>query len=405
MQGETNETHISHWHSPETGCILYPMTQTQDQISRKARYIMIGGFLGAGKTTTVAQLAKTLSDQGMRVGLITNDQGTGLVDTAMLRSRGFATAEIPGGCFCCRFNSLVDAAQSLTSESAPEVFIAEPVGSCTDLVATVTYPLRRIYGDQFEIAPLSVMVDPVRAMRVFGLVEGRQFSEKVVYIYKKQLEEADIIVINKIDSISKMEREQLTTKLQETFPGKTITSVSAREGEGLSEWFEQLKTTSQKGGKAMEVDYEIYAEGEALLGWLNATVNLKADQSFDGNAWIKELAINLQQSLGKADAEIAHLKMTLSPDEGLGDIAVINLVRNDFLPELSQNLPDDCKSGQLIINLRAEAAPELLNHSIMEALAKAAEQENGITATLDHVEHFRPGKPEPTHRLTELVTA
>ena len=135
----------------------------------RARYIMIGGFLGAGKTTVVGRLAQHLSDQGLRVGLITNDQGSGLVDTTMLRSRGFATAEIPGGCFCCRFQSLVEAAEQLTHANTPDVFIAEPVGSCTDLVATVSYPLRRIYGDRFEIAPLSVLVDPTRAMRVLGL--------------------------------------------------------------------------------------------------------------------------------------------------------------------------------------------------------------------------------------------
>ncbi|NDB77878.1 MAG: cobalamin biosynthesis protein P47K, partial [Verrucomicrobia bacterium] len=145
---------------------------------------MLGGFLGAGKTTAVAKLAERLTAQGMRVGLITNDQGAELVDTAMLRSRGFATEEIPGGCFCCRFNSLVDAANKLTADSRPEVFIAEPVGSCTDLVATVTYPLRRMYGDQFLIAPLSVLVDPVRAQRVLGLTTGGQFSEKVLYIYR-----------------------------------------------------------------------------------------------------------------------------------------------------------------------------------------------------------------------------
>jgi len=48
----------------------------------------------------------------------------------------------------------------------PDVFIAEPVGSCTDLVATVTYPLRRIYGEKFSISPLSVLIDPVRALRI-----------------------------------------------------------------------------------------------------------------------------------------------------------------------------------------------------------------------------------------------
>src|SRR5438552_16925102 len=111
--------------------------------SSKARYVMIGGFLGAGKTTAVAKLAERLTDQGRRVGLITNDQGSGLVDTAMLRSRGFATEEIPGGCFCCRSNTLVDAANKLSASARPDVFIAEPVGSCTDLVATVPVPLRR----------------------------------------------------------------------------------------------------------------------------------------------------------------------------------------------------------------------------------------------------------------------
>src|SRR6266571_7532399 len=185
-----------------------PIAGTTD----KARYIMIGGFLGAGKTTSVVRLAQSLSDQGLRIGLITNDQGSELVDTAMLRSRGFATEEIPGGCFCCRFNSLVDAAHKLTVATRPDVFVAEPVGSCTDLVATVTYPLRRIYGDNFSIAPLSVLVDSIRALRVFGLESGGRFSEKVLYIYRKQLEEADLIVVNKLDLLDASKRHALRRK-------------------------------------------------------------------------------------------------------------------------------------------------------------------------------------------------
>src|ERR1041385_4869583 len=108
-----------------------------------ARYYMIGGFLGAGKTTAVAALASHLANRGQRVGLITNDQGSELVDTAMVRARGFQTEEIAGGCFCCRFNSLVDAARKLTDATKPDAFVAEPVGSCTDLIATVSYPDRK----------------------------------------------------------------------------------------------------------------------------------------------------------------------------------------------------------------------------------------------------------------------
>src|SRR5258708_7652449 len=293
--------------------------------ANRARYVMIGGFLGAGKTTCVARLARQLTSQGLKVGLITNDQGSELVDTAMLRSRGFATEEIPGGCFCCRFNSLVDAAKKLTEKSRPDVFIAEPVGSCTDLVATVTYPLRRMYGDNFVIAPLSVLVDPIRAQRIFGLGEGGRFSEKVLYIYRKQIEEADLIVINKRELLDDAALAQLAAKLSGEFPRVEVLAVSARDGTGLDEWFSRIASAEQPGGAAMAVDYKIYADGEALLGWLNCTVALEANGPFDGNSLLQSLAKRMQELLNDKQAEVAHLKMTLSPDDGLGDIAVINL--------------------------------------------------------------------------------
>jgi G3E family GTPase len=144
----------------------------------KARYVMIGGFLGAGKTTAMLRIAEQLTGEGLRVGLITNDQSHGLVDTAMLGARGFPVEEITGGCFCCRFNSLVSAADRLSVADAPDVFLAEPVGSCTDLKATVDYPLRRLYGEAYSVAPLSVLVDPVRALRILGLEAGKSFSPR-----------------------------------------------------------------------------------------------------------------------------------------------------------------------------------------------------------------------------------
>ncbi len=377
------------------------MTESDEQHASQARYIMIGGFLGAGKTTSIARMAQMLSDQGLKVGLITNDQGNELVDTAMLRSRGFATEEISGGCFCCRFNSLVDAAAKLNDETRPDVFIAEPVGSCTDLVATVTYPLRRMYGEDFRIAPLSVVIDPVRAARVFGLNEGGRFSEKVRYIYKKQLEEADVIVINKCDILEDCDIAMLGDCLNENYPNARIFEVSAREGNGLNSWFAHLWDAEQEARVAMEVDYEVYAEGEALLGWLNCTVQLSSESDFDANKALRVLCKRIQERLAGQDAEIAHLKMTFSPDGGIGDIAVVNLVRNDYVAELSQELDDTVKSGQLIINMRAEAAPEVLSDTVEQGLDALKERFPELTTKIEHSEHFRPGKPEPTHRIAD----
>src|SRR5262245_46555594 len=205
-----------------------------------ADYVMVGGFLGAGKTTALLRLAEHLSAQGRRVGLITNDQSQGLVDTSIVAAKGYPVEEITGGCFCCRFNSLTDAADRLARDARPDVFLAEPVGSCTDLRATVQYPLRRLYGDDYRVAPLSVLVDPTRAARVLGLEQGRSFSPKVVYIYEKQLEEADIIVINKSDLLNEPQQMELADALRAKFPQAGVVAASARTGANLNAWFERL---------------------------------------------------------------------------------------------------------------------------------------------------------------------
>lgn len=370
-----------------------------NQTAKQPRYIMVGGFLGSGKTTALLKLARRLTDKGARVGLISNDQSSGLVDTQMMRSHGFNVEEIPGGCFCCKFHSLVEASERLTEASAPDYFLAEPVGSCTDLVASVSYPLRRIYGENYTIAPLSVLVDPYRARRVLGLDNSRNFSSKVVYVYRKQLEEAEYIVINKCDSIEPAELEELKAALQNEFQPREVLSVSARDGNGLEDWFGRVESEEGWSREAMEVDYNIYAEGEALLGWLNATVDLSAAEEFDGNQYVEDLAADIHQRLNGLSVEVAHLKMTLTPNVGLGDIATVNLVRNDFVPEIAERLQDPLQRGSLVINLRAESQSDALRQVTEDALA-AHSQANVVSATVEHIENFQPGRPCPTHRMT-----
>jgi G3E family GTPase len=365
----------------------------------KARYVMIGGFLGAGKTTAILAIAEKLRDRGLRAGLITNDQSQGLVDTVMLSSHGFAVEQITGGCFCCRFNSLVDASERLESGSHPDVFLAEPVGSCTDLKATVHFPLRRMYGENYQIAPFSVMLDPSRAMKILGLEPGKSFSPKVRYIYEKQLEEADIIVINKVDQLSEEKLTQLRGALASRFTKATVIAVSARAGTGIEEWIERIFTDSADSGIAMDVDYDTYAEGEALLGWLNAAVELTGEE-FDGNALVMELGRVIHERLKRENIEIAHLKMTLTPEEGQ-DLAVLNLVRSDFQPEMSHQLAEPLESGELIVNLRAEGDPDILR-GIVEDVIGALANDGKMGCRVEHLESFRPGRPTPIHRIARL---
>lgn len=365
-----------------------------------SRYVMIGGFLGAGKTTAILRLAEHLRAQGQRVGLITNDQSIGLVDTAMLSSHGFATEEITGGCFCCRFNSLTDAADRLAQSARPEFFIAEPVGSCTDLKASVSYPLRRMYGNAYSVAPLSVLIDPIRAERILGLEAGKAFTRKVVYVYEKQLEEAEIIAVNKIDLLSADRRSRLVKTLAERFPRARVVEISARNGDGLNEWFGLIAGGDLGHEPSMEVDYELYAEGEALLGWMNCAVKLASGSPTDGNKLLRELAGRIHARLAGQGVEVAHLKMTMTPDAG-ADIAVLNLVRTDGIAELSHELAAEIEAGELIVNLRAETDPAVLKQATAEAIEELVLETPELQLEILHLEHFRPGKPEPTHRLAE----
>jgi G3E family GTPase len=363
-----------------------------------ATYITVGGFLGAGKTTAMLRLAETLAARGLRAGLITNDQSSGLVDTGTLAARGLPVREITDGCFCCRFASLIEAAESLGRDTRPDVFLAEPVGSCTDLRATVQLPLARLYGDAYRVAPLSVMVDPLRAARAFGLDPGPSFSERVLYIYGKQLEEAEILVLNKIEIIPAALRARLESTLAQRCPAAEICSVSARSGAGVSEWLDRLLATEPVRERAtMEVDYDLYAEGESLLGWVNAKVDLTAERGFDGDRLLEELAAAVRSRLAALGVEIAHLKMTLEGAEHDGH-ATLNLVRTSGPAEMSRRLLDPIEVGELVVNLRAEDDPERLHAILVEAIA-ATTADHGAHATVRVEAHFRPGRPVPTHRI------
>ena len=111
----------------------------------QARFILLGGFLGAGKTTALAALADHLAATGQRVGVITNDHGSELVDTAVIARRSSRWRRFAGGGFGGRFDQLVARREKARPRrAAPDVVLAEAAGSCTDLLATVIHPLRKL---------------------------------------------------------------------------------------------------------------------------------------------------------------------------------------------------------------------------------------------------------------------
>ena len=165
-------------------------------------FYLVNGFLGSGKTTAIANACKLLTAQSMKVAVITNDQGTQQVDSAYMQALTLPNAEVVNGCFCCRYNELEKAIAALKISAQPEIIFAESVGSCTDLIATIVKPfLLNHYKTKVVI---SVFAD---ACLLHSIITGTSsfIDDSVRYIFKKQMEEADVLILNKTDLVTEAE--------------------------------------------------------------------------------------------------------------------------------------------------------------------------------------------------------
>lgn len=363
----------------------------------KTRLILVGGFLGAGKTTLLWEAAQQLGGRGQRVGLVTNDQAPELVDTAFLSRGNVHVSEVSGSCFCCNFQGLLDAISKARSEAEADVLIAEPVGSCTDLSATIVQPMKDHFGCELVIAPLSVLADPIRLADILdGGTAGLHPS--AAYIFRKQLEEADIVVISKRDLLTPADLDALKARVAQVCPHATVVAISVKLGEGLDVWLNEVTTRSDAGQRLAKVDYDVYAEGEAVLGWLNATFALRGE-SANWNAFAETLLNELSQRFDSMGASVGHLKLMVEA----GDSFVIGNVtdRNDTLTMRGSAVTGS--EARLTLNARVQMSPEALEAIVRELLASTSEGQVSTTPVAWRC--LSPGRPNPTHRYNHVVAA
>jgi Ni2+-binding GTPase involved in maturation of urease and hydrogenase len=350
--------------------------------------LLIGGFLGAGKTTLLSRAAQILGDRGLRVGIVTNDQSSNLVDTRLVRDAGAkAVAEVTGGCFCCRFSDLVDAATELRDQGA-DIILAEPVGSCTDLIATVMRPLRLYQAASFLPRPYTVLLDPTLSLS--------SMPESVQYLFRQQLLEADVIAVNKVDLVSEELVERKLREVSTATDGARLVRLSARSGFGVEEWLDFLMAGLPLLSRTVEVDYATYAEAEACLGWLNAGGILDHEAVFSPSAWIDAFLLSFRNGALGERAPVAHLKVLLEDDASCMKASVTG--PGDTVSWDQRLLPAELRSARFILNARVNTSPEILE-SVARRSLQAASERIGIRCSVESWQCFSPAPPRPAHRL------
>ncbi|HQY92815.1 GTP-binding protein [Caldilinea sp.] len=353
--------------------------------------ILVGGFLGAGKTTLLLTAARRLTARGLKVGLVTNDQGDDLVDTALAQQQRLAVTEVAGGCFCCRFPDLLKGLETLQRTVEPDVILAEPVGSCTDLLATVVRPLRHYHAGRFRIAPLTILIDPLR--------NHSRFAAEVDYLFQQQLAEAEVVVLAKQDLPAAVASRKEAQALVQRHGAAPVFALSATTGEGVDAWLDFVLTSTSAAARTLDIDYNVYAAGEAALGWLNAGGVLTARQGFSPRNWVAYLLRMLDTSLAIHGAEIAHIK------------AYARTADADYKASLTQSHapvswdldPDDrdCTVLEFVLNARVQVASEVLASVVRGVFAELSPYPD-FACTFTQFDCFRPAAPRPTYRMETI---
>jgi len=372
-------------------------------VNKPVKLIFAGGFLGSGKTTALAALAKRIIEKGMRVGFITNDQSENLVDTIIVRQMltdlGVPVEEVVKGCFCCKFDELIEHVEKILVHN-PDVLMGEPVGSCTDFVAAVANPIKIQYRDAFRFAPFSIVVDPDRVRSLILKETRTDFPDDVAYLFGKQMEEADTIVLNKVDLLTQQESNRLLAAIGDRYEGKKLMAVSATEGIGMDDWLEDL-ISGRPGANTVlsQIDYDRYATAEAVLGWLNAAVRLSAEEQFDPGELMATLAIALRERFKTQKGEIGHLKFVFT-SAGRSMWANLTHLAND--PVVGGEKLDPLSRGTLIVNARVRLAPEDLE-TIVRSCLDDVSSTLAVKSEIDDLQCFSPAYPEPPHIIREPV--
>jgi G3E family GTPase len=151
---------------------------------------LIGGYLGAGKTTLVNHLLRERG--GRRIAVLVNDFGELPIDDALIEARDGPLLRLAGGCVCCSFGSDLMAAlqQMLALQPQPEYLLIETSGVA--LPAAVARLLGLLPGLQLDA--LLVLADAETLRR---LAADRYVGDLV----REQLQQADLLLLNKTDLV------------------------------------------------------------------------------------------------------------------------------------------------------------------------------------------------------------
>ncbi|MBR6353494.1 MAG: hypothetical protein IKS25_05145 [Oscillospiraceae bacterium] len=353
------------------------------------KFAVFSGFLGAGKTTMMMALTRYYSEHYGKAAMISNDLGAGvlLADHRLAQLDGCSASQITDECICFCHDVLTDLLNARYAEGC-ELVVSDIPGFGVGAQEHVYHGLTENYPGQFSLAPFTVLIEP----RNLALLRGGQAGD-MGFILDAQLREADLIVLNKCDLLDAETRDASLAWLAARYPWTEQLAVSAKSGEGLDALCRALRE-KDASMRHPEIDYEADDLQNAMGSLSEYYLQYRAlvcCETFDGNAYLTELAEAIRAAVRAAGYEVPHLKLLAWGPEG--DFGKADLLGVDRPIELPRRFAAPCTDLAVLLNTSAACPDEVLNRLLGEAV-KVVSDRYQLELTIFKKDHFGLGEAD-----------
>ena len=357
---------------------------------------LVGGFTGSGKTTAILSACRSLAARKVTAGVVTNDAGKYLVDTAFFDWQKVPAVQVTGGCVCCNYEEFLARFEQLDRAVQPDVVFVEADGTCADLVATVVKPLDELRKNSGGKVTLTVFADCRLVTQWLG-GEPLPFDNSAMYVYGRQLDEAALVMLNKRDLISPDKARLALDMARSGFPGKQVRLHNAFDALNTDAWLDDLDTLSRRDApmNSLLIDYTRYAAGEAAIGRVDTQLTFSAPSPVDLRGLMVEWIAGLNKEVRMREIGLGHLKMLIRTGHTR---AKIGLTAGDAAAWRAQ-IPDmHGKELVALVNARMEAEPAVIRELLVNAANAAAVNAKCGMEEKD-TEAYVPAYPKPKRRV------